>query len=129
MAGKTCGLVLGDDLAGDRVQGHQPLDLVAEELDAHRGLLVDREDLEGVPADAEGAAGEGHVVARVLDLDEATQDRVAVVLLADAQPQHPVDVLLRGAEAVDASTVLTTITSRRVARSGARCAAAARPPR
>ena len=95
-------LVLGDDLAGDRVQRHQPLDLVAEELDADRVLLVDREDLEGVAADPERAAGEGHVVAGVLDLDEPAQDRVAVVLLAHLQPQHPVDVLLRGAEAVDA---------------------------
>ena len=95
-------LVLGEHLAGDRVQRHQPLDLVAEELDPDRVLLVDREDLEGVAADPEGAAGEGHVVAGVLDLDEPAQDRVAVVLLADLEPEHPVDVLLRGAEAVDA---------------------------
>ena len=95
-------LVLGDHLAGHRVERHQPLDLVAEELDADRVLLVDREDLEGVAADPEGAAGEGHVVAGVLDLDELAQDRVAVALLAHPQPQHPVDVLLRGAEAVDA---------------------------
>ena len=95
-------LVLGDHLAGDRVQRHQPLDLVAEELDADRVLLVDREDLEGVAADPEGAAGERHVVAGVLDLDQPAQDRVAVVLLADLEPEHPVDVLLRGAEAVDA---------------------------
>ena len=95
-------LVLGEHLAGDRVQRHHPLDLVAEELDADRGLLVDREDLEGVAADPERAAGERHVVAGVLDLDQPPQDRVAVVLVADAQPQHPVDVLLRGAEAVDA---------------------------
>ncbi len=95
-------LVLGDHLAGHGVQRHHPLDLVTEELDPDRGLLVDREDLERVPAHPEGAAGERHVVAGVLDLDQPAQDRVAVVLVADAQPQHPVDVLLRGAEAVDA---------------------------
>jgi hypothetical protein len=95
-------LVLGDDLAGERVERAQPLDLVTEELDANRVLLVDREDLERVAPDPERAAGERHVVAGVLDLDELTQDRVAVVLLAHLQPQHPVDVLLRGAEAVDA---------------------------
>ena len=95
-------LVLGDDLAGERVQRHQPLDLVAEELDADRVLLVDGEDLEGVAPDPERAAGERHVVAGVLDLDEAAQDRVAVVLLPHLEPEHPVDVLLRGAETVDA---------------------------
>ena len=95
-------VVLGDHLAGDRVQRHQPLDLVAEELDADGVLLVDREDLEGVAADPEGAAGEGQVVAGVLDLDQPAQHRVAVHLLADLEPEHPVDVLLRGAEAVDA---------------------------
>ena len=88
-------LVLGQHLAGDRVERHQPLDLVAEELDPDRELLVDREDLEGVAAHPEGAAGERHVVAGVLDLHQPPQDRVAVVLLADLEPQHPVDVLLR----------------------------------
>ena len=39
-------VVLGDDLAGQRVQRHQPLDLVAEHLDADGELLVDREDLD-----------------------------------------------------------------------------------
>ena len=71
-------LVLGEHLAGDRVQRHQPLDLVAEELDPDRVLLVDREDLEGVAADPERAAGERQVVAGVLDLDEPAQHDVAV---------------------------------------------------
>ena len=65
-------------------------------------LLVDREDLEGVAAHPEGAAGEGEVVAGVLDLHEPPQHVVAVHLVADLEPEHPVDVLLRGAEAVDA---------------------------
>ena len=95
-------VVLGQHLPRDRVEGHQPLDLVAEELDPDRHLLVDREDLEGVAAHPEGAAGEGQVVAGVLDLDQPAQHRVAVVLLPHPQPHHAVDVLLRGAEAVDA---------------------------
>ena len=95
-------VVVGDHLAGHRVQRHQPLDLVAEELHPHGVLLVDREDLEGVAPDPEGAAGEGEVVAGVLDLHEPAQHAVAVHLLADLEAQHPVDVLLRGAEAVDA---------------------------
>jgi hypothetical protein len=95
-------MVVGEHLAGDRVQRHQPLDLVAEELDPDRELLVDREHLEGVPADPERAPREAHVVAGVLDLDQSAQDRVAVVLVAHLEPDHPVDVLLRGAQAVDA---------------------------
>ena len=64
-------VVLGDDLAGDRMEGHEPLDLVAEHLDPDRMLLVDGEDLDGVAANPEGAALEGDVVAGVLDVDEA----------------------------------------------------------
>ena len=78
------------------------LDLVAEHLDADGQLLVDREDLDGVAADAEGAAAEGHVVARVLDVDEAAQQVVPVDLVADLERDHPVHVLLRRTEAVDA---------------------------
>ncbi|CAM5533100.1 hypothetical protein SALBM217S_00878 [Streptomyces griseoloalbus] len=95
-------LVVADDLAGERVQRGQRLDLVAEHLDADGELLVDREDLDGVAADTEGAAREGHVVARVLDVHEAAQQLVAVDLVADAQRDHAVHVLLRGAQAVDA---------------------------
>ncbi len=95
-------LVLGDHLAGDRVQRHQPLDLVAEELHPNGELLVDREDLESVPAHPEGATGERHVVAGVLDVDEAAEHGVTVVLLPHPQPDHAVDVLLGGAQTVDA---------------------------
>ena len=65
-------------------------------------LLVDRDDLDRVAAHPERAAGEGEVVAGVLHLDEPAQQVVALDLVADPEPGHPVDVLLRGAEAVDA---------------------------
>ncbi len=95
-------LVLGDHLAGQRVQRHQPVDRVAEHLDAHRELLVHREDLDGVAADPERAPGERQVVAGVLDVDEPAEHLVALERVADLQRHHPVDVLLRGAQAVDA---------------------------
>ncbi len=62
----------------------QDLDLVAEHLDAD-GQLARRPgiDLDGVAAHPEGAAGEGHVVARLLDVDEAAQQLVAVDALAE----------------------------------------------
>jgi hypothetical protein len=94
-------LVLGDDLAAERVQRHEPLDLVAEELHPDGQLLVDREDLQRVAAHPERAPRAGQVVARVLDVDQATQQRVAVDLVAHLQADHAVDVLLRGSQAVD----------------------------
>ena len=95
-------LLLVDDLARHRVQGVDALDLVTEELDPDRELLVDRDDLDRVTPDAERPAGEREVVAGVLHLDETAQQVVAHDLLTDLEPGHPVDVLLRGAEAVDA---------------------------
>ena len=64
---------LDQHLAGQRVDLDDALDLVAEELDAHRDLLVGRIELERVAAHAELAAHEGHVVALVLDVDQAAQ--------------------------------------------------------
>ncbi len=95
-------LLLPHHLPRQRVQGVDPLDLVPEELDPHGKLLVLRDDLDRVAAHPERAAGERHVVAGVLHLHEAQQQLVAVDLLADPQPDHPVDILLRGAQAVDA---------------------------
>jgi hypothetical protein len=90
------------------VQRVQAVDLVAEELDPQRELLVHRDDLDGVPAHPERAAGEGQVVARVLHLHEPAQQVVAVHGLAQLQPRHPVDVLLRRPQAVDAGHRATT---------------------
>ena len=61
------------------------LDLVAEELDADRPLLVRGEHLDRVAPHAELVAGEGEVVALVLQLDEPAQDRALVALLADVE--------------------------------------------
>ena len=61
---------LADHVTGQRVQVIQRLDLVAEELDAHREFFVRRDDLDGVAAHPERAAGECHVVAGVLDVDQ-----------------------------------------------------------
>ena len=90
------------DLARQRVQHVQRLDLVAEQLDADRVLLVHRDDLDGVAADPEVAAGEVDVVAVVLHRDELADEGVAVVALPHLQGHHRAHVLLRRAEAVDA---------------------------
>ncbi len=95
-------LLLSDDLAGQRMQRVDPLDLVAEQLDPDGELLVHRDDLDGVAPHPEGAACEGQVVAGVLHGDETTEQVVTVDRLADLEPRHPVDVLLRRPQAVDA---------------------------
>ena len=88
--------------ACQRVERHQRVDVVAEELDAQGRLLVRREHFDRVAAHAEGAAPELVVVALVLQLDELAEDLVAVQALAALERQgHPV-VGLRCAEAVDA---------------------------
>ena len=90
------------DLAGDRVEVRDLLDLVAEERDAVGGLLVRRLDLDDVALDPEAPAAEHRVVADVLAVDQLPQRRVAVVLLPHLEDQHPLAPLLGRAEAVDA---------------------------
>jgi hypothetical protein len=95
-------LEVGVDLARQRVEVLDPLDLVAEELGPVGGLGVGREDLEHLALHAELPAREGRVVAAVLDVDELAQDRVAVRHLALHEADHLGVVLGRRAEAVDA---------------------------
>ena len=49
-------LALGEQLAGQRIELGDPLDLVAEELHAHDEVVVGRLQLERVAADAEPGA-------------------------------------------------------------------------
>ena len=80
-------LAFRQQLAGERVELGDPLDDVAEELDADERLLRRRLELQRVAADAEPGAGERLVVALVLEVDEMAQDGVAPVLAADPQLQ------------------------------------------
>ena len=89
-------------LAGQRVEGADALDLVAEELDADPALLVGGQDLDHVAAHAEGAALEVEVVALVLHLDQAREQVAPVERLALAHEQQHAVVGLGRAEAVDA---------------------------
>ena len=76
-----------DDLARDGVDRVHPLDLVAEELDAHAPLLVGGEHLDRVAAHTELVPDEALVVPLVLELDEPAQDRALIVLLPHAEHQ------------------------------------------
>ena len=93
---------LREDLAGERIEVRDLLDLVAEHRDAVGGLGVRGLNLDHVALDAEAPAAEQRVVADVLDVDQLAQHHVAVDLLADGQEDDALLVFLRRAEAVDA---------------------------
>ena len=95
-------VALGEDFAGERVELGDPLDVVAEELDAHGELLVRGLDLERVSADPELAAHQIGVRTLVLDVDEMPQHRVAPDALALVQTDRDRAVVDRGTQAVDA---------------------------
>ncbi len=89
------------DLAGERVDRRDALHLVAEERDAHSPFLVGGEHLDGVAPHPELVAGEVVVVALVLQLDEAGEDRALLALLPHVEDEALPGVLLGPAEAVD----------------------------
>ncbi|CAB5032326.1 unannotated protein [freshwater metagenome] len=82
-------------LAGQRIELLQPLDLITEERDAVGALGVSREYLERFAANAKGSARQGDIVAGVLDRDQLAQQRVAIDALALAQNLDVVVVGLR----------------------------------
>ncbi len=91
-----------EDLAGERVEVLDRLDLVAEQLDPIGGLGVRGHDLEHLTPGAERATAEVGVVAAVLHCDELAEDLLAVDPVADLEQLHLVAVELRGADPVDA---------------------------
>ena len=93
--------VVHDQLARQRVEVLQALDLVAEHQRAEGRLRVGREDLQRVAAHPERAAPERGVVAVVLEVDELAQQLVAVHVAALEQDLAVVVVGLRRAEAED----------------------------
>ena len=96
-------LHLGGDLAGQRVEFLQPVDLVAEQADPPGAVLeLGRPDIHRLAADAEGATGEEAVVAAVLLLDQPLDQHVAVDPPAGLELHHHPRIGLDRADAVDA---------------------------
>ena len=94
---------VGRFLAGERIELGDGFDLVAEQRDAPGGVLVvGGEELDGVAADAEGAADEAGVAALVLQLGEGAEQLALVDRLALAQVEGHGGVVLDRADAVDA---------------------------
>ena len=76
-------------------------DFVTEQFHPHGRLVIGRVDLDGVAANPELAPHQVHVIALVLQLDEPTQDRALVVLLAGSQDQQLGLVFLWRTQPVD----------------------------
>ena len=93
--------VVLDDLARQRIEHADALDLVPPPLDPVPGLFVRREDLEGVPRDAERAAGAADLVALVLDVDQALHRELHRDLGAAVDAEELPLVLVGRAQAVD----------------------------
>ena len=94
---------LAQDLAAQGIDLGNSFDLIAPPFDAQGFLaLVGREDFDHVAAHAEGAAGKVHVVALVLDLDQAAQDGIAPDLDPDREIDLHAQIRLGRADAVDA---------------------------
>ena len=93
---------LAPHLAGQGVEEADGVDLVIEELDAHRLLVgVRRVDIDDVAAHPVGAAPEVHVVAGVLQLRQAAQEPALVDQLAAGEVQAHLQVLVGVPQAVD----------------------------
>ena len=91
------------DLAGDGVDAADALDLVPEQLNAHRGaVLVGGENLHHVAAHAEIVAVEADVAAAVLHSDQTLDELLAREVHPRAQRKHLLAVFLRVAERKDA---------------------------
>ena len=87
---------LAQHLAGQRIEERERLDLLVEELDAHRlALRLRREDVDDVAAHAERALAQVQFVARVLHVGEAPQQLALVHAVAAHQVQHHLEVGLR----------------------------------
>ena len=92
---------LADLLARERVDDRDAFDLVAEELDARDRLLVRRMQLDGVAPHPEPTAPERGVVALVLHVDELSEHRALVALLAYVGNEELAAILVGVAHAVD----------------------------
>ena len=93
---------LGQHLSGQVVDLHDPLDLVAEEVDPHDVVAGHRRELQHVAAHPELGTGQLRIVALVLQVDQVAQHAVAPVLAADLEVEHGGAVVDRCTDAVDA---------------------------
>jgi len=98
--------VVGEVLKHSSTQWVDPangFDRVAEELDADGAfLLVGREDLDRIAADAKGSAMRVDVVSLVLDVDKATKQVVTPQIHTGLDWDEEARIAIGGTDAVDA---------------------------
>ena len=94
-------LQIRDRISSQRINLADPLYLVAPHLDAHALLLVGRQNFDRIAAHPERPALQSHVVARVLDLHQRTENVVAGDLLAFGQRHHLLAVAARISQPVN----------------------------
>ena len=91
-----------DDITSDGVNVVKGIDIIAEEFNAHRALLISRNDIDRVTLGAEGTAGKSHVVAFVLDIHQQTEEAVPVQLLIHGNNDRTIQIGLRSTQAINA---------------------------
>ena len=92
---------LVDDLARDRIQSKDPLDLISPELNPDDRLLVRGENLQGVSPDPEFASNQVDLVPFVLDVHQPLDRRFHRVFDALYEAEQLAQVLLGRAQPVD----------------------------
>ena len=80
---------------------HDLFDLITEHLNTDGVLFIHRNNFDSVSADSKGSAFKGHIVALILDIDEATQELIALNRFTNAQANHAIDILLWSTKSID----------------------------
>jgi hypothetical protein len=88
-------------LPGEGVDLQQPVDLIAPKLDADGVPAVHRKDLDGVAAHPKRALLEVHVVALVVQIDQPSEQFVAVDPLVGRQFEGQLPIVARITQPVD----------------------------
>ncbi len=85
-----------DQLPGNGIQLHDPLDLVAEHLDADHILAAHGDDLDHIPPHPEGAPAEAHIIALILNPHQAAENVVPIPELPVLQGKCHAHIVLGG---------------------------------
>ena len=93
---------LADHVTGEWVDVVQGINFVAEEFHTHGKLFVGGNDVHRVAFNAEGTSAKRDVVTRVLNVYQQSEEAIALDLIPHLQEHGPVQVGLRGAQAVNA---------------------------
>ena len=91
------------DFAGNEVEAHEPVHLVAEQFDAEPFFVVARVNFNHVAVHAETAALQAEIVSRILDSHQVVQNLVPVVNVAFLDAHHQVEVFAGASQTVDAA--------------------------